>query len=407
MPTYRSVSISLISHYDTLPIPEFNPSEVGNSDSSNATVNAASPDRIILDDPENRVVSVYVPASPGSQFWISYSIVPPYPSKGLFYFKLFLNGVHVVSWGASEEENWTGRTMYGFFNSTYEYAFPESKYLERGAFRFGVPVSETHFAQDVLEIRVFRSKGRKRRERIVQDAEDVMDRVRKQRGNDGSSQDQQGISLANAGIVEVAHPQRFYDFALIDPLDQPYATFRFHPRSPEKLVALGLLSPRQDHEDACSIETTQSSSPANRPSREQESETSVRVPVERATRAWWTPAHTALQTNLEAALTSSTPHSASNMSGPVTAMTTPSPSPDFRDPSLSERYSTVYNRQRWTPSLNRSDGDPSETETIPARTSPRADGRPTAGSLRDLVASALRRRGVDTQRPEAETSPRP
>lgn len=191
MPTYRSISISLISQFDILTIPEFLPPKDRTSQTSNTSIDASSSDRATSEDPENSVVSVYVPAYPRSQFWISYSIAPPYPPKGLFYFKLFLNGAHVVSWGVSEKENYAGKTMFGLFNSTcgpLGYAD-----LEKRAFCFGNPVVREEVAQDVLEIRIFRSKGRKRRERIVQDVQAVMDGIRKELGDESLSPDRQGI----------------------------------------------------------------------------------------------------------------------------------------------------------------------------------------------------------------------
>ena len=39
------------------------------------------------------------------------------------------------------------------------------------------------------------------------------------------------LSLVNAGLVPVNHPRRFYKYALLDPLDQPFATFRYYYRS--------------------------------------------------------------------------------------------------------------------------------------------------------------------------------
>lgn len=38
------------------------------------------------------------------------------------------------------------------------------------------------------------------------------------------------ISLVNAGDLDEEHPQSFYQFALIDPLDTPFARFRYYYR---------------------------------------------------------------------------------------------------------------------------------------------------------------------------------
>lgn len=164
----------------------------------------------------------------------------------------------------------------------------------------------------------------------------------------------------------------------------------------DQLLELGVLSVRQDHEVSPSIENTQSdSSTTDRPSCEREAETSVRDVVE-STTALWASVDRALQTNpVEFALTSPTPYSISRMSDPPAA-TAPSPSPDFRDSSLSRRYASAYDRQRWTPSPHKHD-DRAEMVPFSAPTGHRAIVRPTAGSLRELVSSALRRRSADTQ----------
>lgn len=48
-------------------------------------------------------------------------------------------------------------------------------------------------------------------------------------------------SLINAGRAGPEQPKRFYKFALIDPVDQPFATFRYHYRTWDQLRELGLL----------------------------------------------------------------------------------------------------------------------------------------------------------------------
>ena len=63
------------------------------------------------------VVTVYVPTYPSSQFWLRYSIAPPYPPKALYYFKLFLNGKCVVSWGCGEKDGYRGKTVFGLYGN--------------------------------------------------------------------------------------------------------------------------------------------------------------------------------------------------------------------------------------------------------------------------------------------------
>ena len=54
-------------------------------------------------------------------------------------------------------------------------------------------------------------------------------------------------SLIHAGKLERHHPQRFYTYALLDRIDQPFATFRYFYRPWGKLhllesIRLSLLS---------------------------------------------------------------------------------------------------------------------------------------------------------------------
>ena len=47
--------------------------------------------------------------------------------------------------------------------------------------------------------------------------------------------------LVSAGRAGPELPKRFYEFALIDPVDRPFAEFRFHCRSWEHLEGMGVL----------------------------------------------------------------------------------------------------------------------------------------------------------------------
>jgi hypothetical protein len=48
-------------------------------------------------------------------------------------------------------------------------------------------------------------------------------------------------SLVNAGRASSGQPKRFYKFALTDPVDQPFATFKYYYRTWEQLQSLGML----------------------------------------------------------------------------------------------------------------------------------------------------------------------
>lgn len=158
MPTYRSITISLVSQFDILTIPEYAPPSTSTDPFSETPT---------LVDPGQSLVSVYVPTYPSSQFWLSYSISPPYPPHALFYFKLFLNNTHVVSWGCGAEDEYKGKTMFGV------YCAGDSRLgkvgIEKRVFCFaseeygsGKVDGSRERLGDVMEVRVYRARGRKR-----------------------------------------------------------------------------------------------------------------------------------------------------------------------------------------------------------------------------------------------------
>ena len=158
MPTYRSITISLVSQFDILTIPEFAP--------PSNPADPFSPTPVLI-EPNQSLVSVYVPTYPSSQFWLSYSISPPHPPHALFYFKLFLNDSHVVSWGCGKEDEFKGRTMFGLYRAgEYQQGKPG---IEKRVFCFASEDSGSRkgFGSrdrlgDVMEVRVYRARGRKR-----------------------------------------------------------------------------------------------------------------------------------------------------------------------------------------------------------------------------------------------------
>ena len=156
MPTYRSITTNLTSQFDILTIPEFEPPRT----LIDPFVNAPT-----LINHDRSVVSVYIPTYPSSQFWLCYSISPPYPPKMLYYFKLYINGNHIVSWGCGEEENYEGKTMFGLYDAGPT-PFKDNQ-IERRVLCFGPDrghgdKSSMDNLDDVMEIKVFRSKGRRR-----------------------------------------------------------------------------------------------------------------------------------------------------------------------------------------------------------------------------------------------------
>lgn len=169
MPTYRSITIAVVSQLDIYNLPEYPPP-------SAPTDPFSSPPTLINE--ERALVSVYIPTFPGSQFWISYSIAPPYPPKALYYFKLYLKGKCVVSWGCDEGHGYRGRTMFALYESG-ENCMGESS-LERRIFCFNTPEKKESLVPDdrssLMEIKIYRAKARQRIRPPVEDFRHLVDR---------------------------------------------------------------------------------------------------------------------------------------------------------------------------------------------------------------------------------------
>jgi hypothetical protein len=147
MPTYRSITLSLVSQFDIMSIPEFPPPKKRPNPFELPT----------LKDDELSLISVFIPTYPCSQFWIAYSIAPPYPPKSLFYFKLFLNGVCVANWGCDKQNEFKGKTMFGLYRSD---AHGKEPVIQKRMICFGQGYRSSD--DEVLEIKIYRCKGRKR-----------------------------------------------------------------------------------------------------------------------------------------------------------------------------------------------------------------------------------------------------
>ena len=148
MPNFRNITVSLVSQYDLLQIGEYQPPASNPDDpfSSQPT----------LISPSQSLVSVYVPTYPNSTFWLAYTILPPHPPKALYYFKLFINGSHIVSWGCGEAERFAGKTMFGLFRGPHGG-------LERRVLSFTAETgSERGPHNDLMELKVYRAKARRR-----------------------------------------------------------------------------------------------------------------------------------------------------------------------------------------------------------------------------------------------------
>ena len=150
--------MSLVSQYDLWDIPEYDPPAAPKDPFTTVPT---------LVDTDHAVRSVYIPMYSASQFWLCYDISPPNPPKLLYYFKLYINGRHIVSWGCGAENDFKGKTMFGLFDSGQVYENIPVSLFERRVLCFSpeagtVQSKVLDSLHDVIEIKVFRSKGRKR-----------------------------------------------------------------------------------------------------------------------------------------------------------------------------------------------------------------------------------------------------
>ncbi|KAK7425442.1 hypothetical protein QQZ08_008121 [Neonectria magnoliae] len=184
MPSFRGVDVSIVTHPGTEKLPEFPHSDASSVHvlpPANHTSNSweVEPVRSDVGSPRiqkvNPRVSVYIPSAPGSQFGVRYSVTRiPEPACHL-YFKIFLNGRNVTSWGINPVVQASGSVTRTLFEPDDRWHYKEDGVVHR---REGIearylfflpPSSNTSVADDggLIEVQVFRSKGRKRRAPVL------------------------------------------------------------------------------------------------------------------------------------------------------------------------------------------------------------------------------------------------
>ncbi|KAI9703677.1 MAG: hypothetical protein M1836_007447 [Candelina mexicana] len=312
MPSYRGITLSLISQFDILAIPEYAPP--GTDVASFTSLDSTLPQKPTLLIESQALVSVYSPTYASSQFWLRYSVSPPYAAP-LYYFKLYLNGNLFVSWGCGEQDGYRGKTIFGLFDSGESWMGTSG--VEKRVLYFARELDEeltpeTADLGDMMEIRVFRSKGRKRMKKSVEKLDDTLQyRATQDLVNEGQ------VRLLPAGNIESGHPQRYYKYALIDPIDQPFATFRYHFRTWEQLDALGIGTPRASLSSKRSSRSN--SSPSN--SSSSPSASSAQLPQDEFSESNLRSSPAPLPTD------SSQDRSSTNSTSSQTSIATPAPPP--------------------------------------------------------------------------------
>ena len=164
---YRSIDIGLHSQFDIETLPEYYPDPRDYYIARGIT--GFTPE--LLDDKAS-TCSVYVPAYPGSTFWIGYSVSPPVPESHYFLFKLYIDGAYVTSWSAGKAENWKGKTMFALFETPQDEC--DKKRIEKRVLCFtmsgsGRDTVDVFDETARVEVRVHRADGRKRVERRAEE----------------------------------------------------------------------------------------------------------------------------------------------------------------------------------------------------------------------------------------------
>ncbi|KAK4961529.1 hypothetical protein LTR10_002019 [Elasticomyces elasticus] len=198
MPSLCGINVSLQSQYDALTIPEY---PLADDASSMPKLD----DRV---DELKKTADVQIPIYQSSQFWLSYTC-PPAPegcSFRFYYFKLFVKDRCLVSWGTGEEEDWSGKTVFGLYDGGHD--FERRRVVEKRGFFFPSRGITGIKEQEMFEVRVFRSIARKREKGVIESFE-------------RSAFKDAGFYITKIGRLEKGEYQRHYTYALLDPVDEP------------------------------------------------------------------------------------------------------------------------------------------------------------------------------------------
>ncbi|KAI6263425.1 hypothetical protein MCOR27_004285 [Pyricularia oryzae] len=256
MPSFRGIKISLVTVTDSTSacLPEF-PHPDGPSaklDQQHAGPDdkrrARSASRSCAPKSNPRI-SVYVPSQPNTKFFFDYRVIkippstPDAPETKYLFFKVFINGRHIVAWGIDLRKVTSGsayRALYGP-GRHYQHFSEDGKTVMTQP---GIEARYFWFLSDVgslgqnsgiksvaddgglIEVQVFRAKGRTGRT-------PVLDPYR--------SQDRYGVGVLSDGLVDRPEEAAYYDYHLYDPKDSPFATFDFHYRSWQNLRQLHII----------------------------------------------------------------------------------------------------------------------------------------------------------------------
>ncbi|APA10113.1 hypothetical protein sscle_06g048830 [Sclerotinia sclerotiorum 1980 UF-70] len=248
MPAHKGIKLHIISQWELKMHPEFPHPEStqftfrspkldreafeGHGHSPATKANDSKADRLL--GRQSSIISVYIPSASGSRFFVRYNVCDAADQSQWFYFKLYMNGRHITSWGTNSKTRPTGQVMKALFEPGAEWDYKEGKTTYKNP---GTEFRPFFFRQEdgcrgaaddggLIEIKVFRARGRKRRNPKLEQYKD---------------QSKYGVVMPNHGLVEKPQDARYYDWHLKDAKDNPFATFKFHYRSWESLQVLHLI----------------------------------------------------------------------------------------------------------------------------------------------------------------------
>ncbi|ESZ93274.1 hypothetical protein SBOR_6312 [Sclerotinia borealis F-4128] len=248
MPAHKGIKLNIISQWELKMHPEFPHPEStqftfrspkldkeafeGHGHSPAAKANDSKADRLL--GRQSSIISVYIPSASGSRFFVRYNIGDAADQCPWFYFKLYMNGRHITSWGTNSKTRPSGQVMRALFepDATWDYKEGKTTYKNPGTeyrpFFFSQEKEDRGAADDggLIEIKVFRARGRKRRNPRLEQYKD---------------QTNYGVVMPTHGLVEKPQDARYFDWHLKDAKDNPFATFKFHYRSWDNLQSLHLI----------------------------------------------------------------------------------------------------------------------------------------------------------------------
>ncbi|KAL7899110.1 hypothetical protein HDV63DRAFT_411271 [Trichoderma sp. SZMC 28014] len=241
MPSLRGIELSIIIQPDSQPLTEFphpdassirvvSLGETAQTEENESSPHSTGSARIQKLAPR---ASVYIPSTPGSQFWVQYRIHrSPEPSCYLF-LKLFLNGRHITSCGITDAASGTiSRALYepsDRWHLRQSGTLLKRSGIESRSFCFSPGPDAVAAADDggVIEVQVFRAKSRRRCTPQLLPHRD---------------QQQYGVISPSTGLLEHPEDAAYYEWILHDAVEAPFATFCFHYRAWAFLWDLNLVT---------------------------------------------------------------------------------------------------------------------------------------------------------------------